>query len=536
VFVHVSSTAGGAVPGCKIFFVKPGGRVEDIDSADTDATGTAIFEGTFSPGKWEIETYRQYRGLFESAKTVLVITPRQSEYQVALALQPTANSSWARRGVDTSNSPRNLLIRVEGRMANGRLVPVQYAIVKNQRGDYITTTDAEGLAYAQHSLPLGEMMEVRAEAPPRGYQHALWRPGTGSFIVGASEGGTRITRTDDYVNIVLEREAGSSETAGTHPITIRVQGRMPNGELVPVHYATIYDEHDKKIVMTGYDGTGQGVVADLPTGETYKLHAEANHWKTGVEAVSAGAHESSNMTSAQDYVTFVLEPEQPPTTLTIRVLDHQSDAPVAGAHVTLLKRVGFPGKPAASATTDSEGYAKFDEEAIASARSSGDPRVSASAASYSKSVQDLGSSIFARSDANYLLYLKRNSRAIDWSGTYSNNAQTLVISGSGSSFTAKIQWTQPGSTHETQGSDESWSCEAQGSQADCTGSGSYWDGDKTITLTSKNRLTLSGKSLAIREHIVTANCAAKKAPSCDRLGYTPTVQAGADFTSTVAKP
>lgn len=123
----------------------------------------------------------------------------------------------------------------------------------------------------------------------------------------------------------------------------------------------------------------------------------------------------------------------------------------------------------------------------------------------------------------------------DWTGTYvDSSGHKLEIASSGATFTAESTWT----ASETQGGTNTLHCTANGSTAACTGAGSYFDTDKTITTTTNTTLRKSGSTIRETDRVLTAACTPKKegVTSCKDLGYTPAVHAGAKFTINVRKP
>jgi hypothetical protein len=113
-----------------------------------------------------------------------------------------------------------------------------------------------------------------------------------------------------------------------------------------------------------------------------------------------------------------------------------------------------------------------------------------------------------------------------WSGTYKNAQTTLTLSGSGSALTGTLHWGQTGST-----SDEKLSCVANGNTAECNGTGTYDDADKTISFTSKWALSLSGATLSRGERITSATYSWKHGDK----GYEPAVHQGAEFPDTFTR-
>lgn len=121
----------------------------------------------------------------------------------------------------------------------------------------------------------------------------------------------------------------------------------------------------------------------------------------------------------------------------------------------------------------------------------------------------------------------------DWTGTYvDTSGHKLEIASSGATFTAEATWTGSGNQAGT----NTLHCTAHGSTATCEGTGSYFDDDKTITTTTKTTLRKSGSTIRQTDKVLTASCAPKKVDDCSKLGYTPAVHTGAEFTINVRKP
>jgi hypothetical protein len=115
-----------------------------------------------------------------------------------------------------------------------------------------------------------------------------------------------------------------------------------------------------------------------------------------------------------------------------------------------------------------------------------------------------------------------------WDGTYTNGEETDTLSASGNSLTGKAHWERPGGLR----SDETLSpCAVNRNTAVCVSKGTYEDGDKTVTLTSKWELTVIGKTLWKKETITGATWAWKNGDK----GYTPAVHKDAVFTGTYTR-
>ncbi len=404
---------GTVVPGRNVYLVRNEDRLTGdtrpfsyFEAAETDVEGVAKIEGPMMPGAWTVEVYGG--SLFENASTTLVIQPGRTNYEVSLPMKPATGRSVTRDLPAIPPGQRALYIRVQGRTPNGNLVPVRYAeIYVGEKA--VVMTGYDGTAVVWHNVPLGEMYTLRAEAN-------RWEPATASFIAGAAQSGSRMTRADDYVNFVLN----SNEPPGQHDVAIRVQGRKPNGSLVPVHYAVVYDAHGQEVVMTGYDGTAVAKVYDLPVGDSYQLRAEANHWKTGTETVTVGEAQSGRLTSGNDHVAFVLDAEggAEAAPLTVEVLDHGTDKPIAGATVTLYKPTHFPGTAIARGTTNASGETAFDAESIARASLQGEARVGATQGDYSPNTQSVSAGQLANGAARFVVFLRHKPSGFDLSGQW----------------------------------------------------------------------------------------------------------------------
>jgi hypothetical protein len=441
VLVHVKNESNGTlVPGRMVYLVRNEGRITGdtrpfsyFEGEETNTEGTATLSGPLMPGYWTVEVYGGL--LFDNASAALTIRPGESSYEVALPLKPSSGRYTSRDLPLTPPGQRQLFIRVQGRMPNSTIVPVRYASIYRIGSDRsVVMTGYDGTAVVFENVPLGETYSLRAEA-------TRWEPATASFIAGASESGSRLTRADDYINFLLN----SNEPPGRHDVSIRVQGRSAAGALVPVHYAMIYDAQGHEVVMTGYDGTAVAKVFDLPVGDSYVLHAEANHWKPASEPVTVGAAQSGRLTSGNDHVAFVLEPEggAEAAPLTVEVLDHGSDKAIAGATVTLYKPNHFPKTTIGRGTTNSSGEVAFTAEEIASAKLQGEARVGAAEAGYNPNVQTVSASHLANGETRYVLYLRQKPSGFDLSGqwvfiwTWSVTSVDFIgtVSGGPSAFT-----------------------------------------------------------------------------------------------------
>lgn len=262
-----------------------------------------------------------------------------------------------------------------------------------------------------------------------------WSDAHATFEIGPG-------RTSYQISLPLAHSGGRVANTpptppGSRELAIRVQGRDKNGQVVPVHYAAIYDSRGREIVMT--DINGKAVVRhDLPLGEMYELKAEANHWKTGTSSFTVGAAEGgSRLTLQNDYVNFMLSPSVASgAPLTVEVLDRKTDKPIRGASITLYKPNKFPGTAIATKSGDAKGEATFDGDQISEAQLNGNARVGAKASGYDNAVQDVTAELFSQADANtggearYVVYLKKKAYngAFDMSGQWHFNWTWSVTS------------------------------------------------------------------------------------------------------------
>jgi hypothetical protein len=161
------------------------------------------------------------------------------------------------------------------------------------------TTDAYGIAQFEIQACPGEaIIYIPAASLFRGTQEAvIIRPGQQQY----------------ETRLALEPNAeNSSEPSPLRLLHVRVQGRVGN-ELLPVHYAGIYDMKGNFIGRTGWDGTATFWHKEV-YGETVTLRAVSaampgndEDWQPASASFIVGAAERSlRTTRAEDYITFVL--------------------------------------------------------------------------------------------------------------------------------------------------------------------------------------------------------------------------------------
>jgi hypothetical protein len=361
--------------------------------------------------------------LFKTYQRVIQIVPGQETYNVAVALEPKPQSPTLPSNKYLNQTDRILHIRVQGRMPDGSLVPVHYATILDLGLNRLGSTGYDGTAIIKHKEAIGELVTLRAEAGVTGKEE--WKPATASFIVGAAERGLRTMRSEDYVNFIL---GGNKEPTEEHDLDITVWGLKANGARTAVRHAEVYDSEGHLLASTGYNGRATARVK-TPLGENYTVKAEASHWKPATETVQSGSTGGISATYAHDAVTFVLEPERVAPPLTVEVLNHDTDKPVAAATVTLYKPSGFPGKAVAHSTTNAEGLATFAAEEVDSALLNGDARVGATHGGAKSAIQTIAGSLLSGESPHYLIYLKSKTENTRWSGTWYEGPFTVQVSG-----------------------------------------------------------------------------------------------------------
>jgi 5-hydroxyisourate hydrolase-like protein (transthyretin family) len=146
----------------------------------------------------------------------------------------------------------------------------------------------------------------------------VWLEGPGAF---ETRSGKNFETTADMFEIIRGQTAYSirlrADPAFETPesdrvLHIRVQGKK-GSQLLPVHYATIYDVQGNKLATTGYDGRAT-VRHHEALGETVVLRAVPSampgndeSWEPASSSFIVGAAESSlRTTRAEDYVNIVL--------------------------------------------------------------------------------------------------------------------------------------------------------------------------------------------------------------------------------------
>jgi hypothetical protein len=406
--------------------------------AHTDDSGTAEFHiptciglstvWVEGPGPFATRS----TGNVETSATFVTIVRGQTSYLVRILAQPSNK---------VSETPRTVHIFVRGKQ-NGQMIPVSGATIFDVQGNSIATTGADGEGTAQHKDAIGETVVLRA-VPPSGGEES-WEPASGSFIVGASEG-TRITRADDYVTIVLGGSNAPKEEEVT--LTIRVRGKTDKGTTA-VHYASVYDGAGNHLVTTDYNGSAR-VRVKAALGEDYVVKVEAAHWKPASQAIVAGS--AGTLGSAiSKTVNFLLEsdaePTAPPTKeLIVEVLDHDTDKPISGATVTVYKPQGFPGSALGHAQSNGQGLAKFDVAQVERAMLNGEARVGATRTGSKPALQTLAQSLLSEETPKYALYLSPAKPPVKspWNGTYVSGGYTMTASVSGSALRMAYQWDSP---------------------------------------------------------------------------------------------
>ncbi len=375
--------------------------------------------------------------------TFVHIVKGQSSYLVRMAMTPETGNEGS------SSELRTLHIRVRGRDASGKLVPVHFATVYDAQGKHVATTDYNGMATAEVRAPMGETVSMHADGGSK------WGESTSSFIVGASEGGTTLTRADDYINFVMK--GTGEETAEDVELHISVVGQGSSGR-VPVHNASVYDSEGRHLVTTDYDGIANVSVKVPANGEPYTIKVDAgSRWKPASKELFGGPRGSNgtvphNLAGGKS-VMVVLEPSTTAKELTVEVLNRDTDKPVHSATVTLYKPNRFPGTAVAHAETDSEGLARFSSAEVEEAMLNGSARVGAAHGGSKSAVQTLASQLLDGESPKYLLYLKeteetkRGGCSADeaavfskMEGSWKSSNLHVTIGGSCNKATGTMEW------------------------------------------------------------------------------------------------
>lgn len=446
---------------------------------------------------------------FETQQQTIEVEPGQVGYNMFFKLVP--------RG-------RVVHVRVQGRDDRGQLVPVSSATVYDRNGNELATTNAGGLATARVREVIGETVTLRAEAPH-------WRGGTASYVVGASEGGSRIARADDYVNFVLN---GEEQTKQEIALQILVKGRK-NGQSVPIEHALIYDENGHYLTSTDARGHAAALV-EVSFGETFRIKAEAHRWDSQTLSLLARSETRNAYAGSPgskylyQQVAFTLEPATNEVgDLIVEVLDRTTDKPIPAAAVRLYKPSGFPGKLVGSEITDQKGEATFDARQIENALLGQEARVGVTHGGYEEAVQTVAASLTNADEPRYLVYLKPKVENTKWSGSWTSGPYKIQISGGNGSlsYTANrddgVGGCCPTTDHIT------GSCTVRGSTATCTENAQYHDSDKDVARTDEVKLQLSGDTIASTSKVKTATIKLSSGQPCPDIAQCTGMHPGAVF-------
>ena len=320
---------------------------------------------------------------FDTAIKTVELLPGQARYNVLVKLEPKG---------------RVVHIRAQGK-ENGSLVPVR-ALIYDQSGQRIAITDDQGFATVRYRFSLGETVTLHAKAPH-------WGASTASYIVGASEAGTRMTRSEDYINFVFgEEEAPKQQLLS---LDIRVSG-MQAGKQIPIDHATIYDEQGHSLGTTDARGRLWARI-ETALGETFRLKAEAYNWKTETQSVLARAERGTGTPgspSLYHYVKFVLQPNgEEVHNLTVEVLSRETDKPLKDQVVDVYRPTSFPGMLEISNTTDDKGEVRFDSFDLSRALFNNEIRIKVGGGDcYPAVIENVPVSLMHGEAPRYLVYLR----------------------------------------------------------------------------------------------------------------------------------
>ncbi|HEX5275904.1 MAG TPA: hypothetical protein VFW34_11610 [Candidatus Rubrimentiphilum sp.] len=523
--VYVFDASNGtAVPGETVYYEESGGQYckgvrplgsQYIGAGATGGDGVADFTVEACPG--EAMLWINGGSLFDTRRVAIVITPGQRSYEARVGL---TQKNRTRQPSDKYNNQteRTLHIQVRGRLANGTLVPVHFAGVYDRNGRHILTTDYDGNATARVLDVMGEMVTLHADG-------SHWREGTASFIVGASEG-VRITRNDDYVRIVLNGEGDNLSEEAT--LNFVVHGKTAKS-WTAVHFATIYDAEGHHLTTTDYNGHGTARVK-TKLGEPYTVKVDGgSRWKSATKEILIGAAAGIGTTVAYNNVDFLLDPAQAAKELTVEVLNHETDKPVAAASVTIYKPDHFPGTAVAHATTDAHGLAKFDAEEVGSALLNGEARVGATHGGSKSEIQTLASSLLQGEAPKYVLYMKEKQETTKWSGTWYNGPYTMQISGGNGSLGYQFLRSDGVGGCCPLIDQGGGSCTVHGNVATCTENAHYHDSAKDVQRSSDVKMTLTGETISAMAKVKTASITLSSGQPCPDIAQCTGMHPGAEF-------
>jgi 5-hydroxyisourate hydrolase-like protein (transthyretin family) len=485
VVIHVAGN-GAPVAGETIYMEKQDGGFYDITSAETNVFGNADISEALAPGTWIVRYMGRYGGVWNPGKTTIVITPGRNLYGVDL---PLTRSTSRLSTTPVTPGARGLAIRVQGRNWDGTVVPVHYATIYDTRGNVVVTTGYDGRANIRHDLPLGELYTLTAEA-------LHWQPQKASFTVGAASGGTTLTLINDYVNFMLRPQQSVAS------LTVEVVDRDTEKPIDAV-LVTLY-KHKSTSAVVGTmrsDSEGKALFTSVALSQA-QLDGVA---LVGVKVNGYGSQSRDvTLSSENDYMTFDLERSEA-ASLTVDVLDHDTDKPVKTASITLYKPNKFPGTAVATRVTAADGTGAFDADLFAEALLDGNARVGVKAPGYASAVQNVERT---GKEVRTIVYLKRQIKTVPkWTGTFTGPQLVYTLTGSNSDVTAKVTWAgNPGSTGQG-GTMESGDCKITGNTAVCNDvRGEYFDSGKRVEWTGSCTLTLSADG-----DTLTAPCTRKTA-------------------------
>lgn len=513
---------GSPVPALNVFYEETGGQYcsgtrpfgqSYIMSGESGGNGVADFTVEACPGEAVIHVNSSQ--FFRGNRVAISIGPGQQFLTVRVPLEPIGQSTKLQTNKYLNPQTRTLHIRVRGRQPNGKLVPVHYATIYDRHGRHVATTDYNGMATAQVKEVMGETVTLTADA-------THWGQATGSFIVGASEGGTRLTRADDYVNITMN---GGEETREEIALEVFVRGAH-GSKTIPVGSARISDAQGHYLMTTDVSGHAKTHV-NAPFGETYTIKIDAGaHWKPATHSFEAGSR-----SGASNVVRVVLEPAQPYKELTVEVLNRETDKPMPGVTVTLYKPSSFPGKVIAHEATNAEGLATFDSSAVEEALLNGEARLGAAHGSVKPAMQTFAGSLMEGESPKYVLYVTETQEKTKWSGTWYSGQTTIQVSGGNGSLGFQALRSEGAGTCCPLVDQSSGSCTVKGNTATCTYHGQYSDSAKKVQYGGHATLVLSGNYISTKWHQDTGSITLTEGV-CPDIAQCTGLHPGAEFTGT----
>ena len=514
VYVHPKEVRGERIPlsGVRVTYVEPASSCRPRGGQSVSVThgnGVAEFYFQACPGPATITV--PGGSDYDTQVRTIEIAPGESGLNLDFAMEPAG---------------RVLHIRVQGRLANGTLVPVPNATVYDRNNQQLATTGADGSATAHVKEVLGETVYLHAEA-------AHWRAAASSYIAGAYQSGSRLTLPSDTVGFVLNAEEEAAKQAIALQITVKGTKR---GSTAPIEHALIYDENGRYLASTDSRGHASALVEEA-FGETFRLKAEAQHWNAETQTLLARSETRNSYAGSPgskylyQTVRFTLSPATNEVgDLVVEVLDRDTDKPVPAAAVWLYKPTGFPGTLVGSETTNHNGEVTFDNRHVERALSENEARVSVKHGGYQDAVQTIAGSLTTTELPRYVVYLHPKKENTKWSGTWVEGPYTIQISGGTGSLGYNALRSEGVGTCCPLVDQSGGNCQVIGNKAICQYHGHYHDDAKDVTYGGHATLTLSGDYIQYSFTQVTGAITLASGQPCPDISRCTALHPGANFT------